>query len=157
MATSNTRNRYDSTKAEYKSAKKAYNKALNKASSYSSNHYIGQFTNKKKKAESDARWNDAADKAKALNKAESAYKQAKAQRKEKIRKTYTDIQKNASVKERLIYNDATRKRAAKYVVDNKMTVEQAKKRASKDATRNTAVLLGVYGTVAVASLYATKR
>ena len=35
------------------------------------------------------------------------------------------------------YNNATRKKAAKYVVDNGMTVEQAKSRANKDAIRNT--------------------
>lgn len=55
--------------------------------------------------------------------------------------------------EKLTYNNATRKKAAKYVVDNGMTVEQAKSRANKDAIRNTGAILAVYGTVAVASLY----
>lgn len=64
-------------RSDYKSAKKAYNKAYNSAYNYSSRHMIGQFINKNKKAESDKRWGDAYDKAKAVNSAKNAYKDAK--------------------------------------------------------------------------------
>ena len=65
-------------KAAYKDAKKAYNKSFRSANSYSERHFISQYVNKDKRAESDRRWNDAADKAKALDKAKKDYKQAKA-------------------------------------------------------------------------------
>ena len=64
-------------RAAYKSAKKEYNRAYNKAYNYSSTHAISQYTNKKRRAESDRRWGDAYDKAKTANDAKTAYKQAK--------------------------------------------------------------------------------
>lgn len=156
LSTSSTRSRYDSTKAAYKNAKKDFSKAYDKALSYSARHLIGQYTNKNKKAESNKRWNDAYDKAKASDKARSDYENAKAQRKDKINKTYSDIQKKTSFGEKLIYNNATRKRAAKYVVDNGMSVKEAKSRANKDAIRNTGIVLAAYGGVMAATLYKMK-
>ena len=64
-------------RAAYKSAKKDYNKAWDSAQKYTNRHPIGQFVGKKTKAESDRRWNDAMDKADAMKKAKSDYKQAK--------------------------------------------------------------------------------
>lgn len=64
-------------RAAYKSAKKAYNKSFNKAYNYSGRHAIGQYINKDKRAESDRRWNDAADKAAALRTAKANYKKTK--------------------------------------------------------------------------------
>lgn len=153
LPTSSTYSKVQSTKAQYKQAKKAYNKAY----SYSSRHTIGQFTNKKKKAESDRRWNDAYDKANAVEKAKTDYKQAKTERKDKINSTYRDIQKNTSLGEKLIYNDATRRKAAKYVVDRNMTMQDAKNQANADARRNTAIYLGAIGAYTVANLYASSR
>lgn len=92
-----------------------------------------------------------------MEKAKTSYKQAKHERKAKIKDTYKDINKNASVKEKIMYNNATRKKAAMYVVDNNMSVDQAKKRANKLALRNTAVLFGAYGSITVANLYAMNR
>lgn len=157
VPTSSTYKNVQATKTQYKQAKKDYNKSFNKAYNYSNLHPIGQYTNKKKKAESNRRWNDAYDKADALEKAKTSYKQAKHERKAKIKDTYKDINKNASVKEKIMYNNATRKKAAMYVVDNNMSVDQAKKRANKLALRNTAVLLGAYGSITVANLYAMNR
>lgn len=153
VPTSSIYNKVQSTKASYKQAKKAYNRSYNKAYNYTNAHPIIQFTNKKKKAESDKRWSDAIDKANALDKAKTTYKQAKSDRKNKINATYRDLEKNASFKEKFLYSSGTRKQAAKYVVDNNMSVAQAKKRANKDAIRNTAVLLGAYGAVGAAALY----
>lgn len=153
LPTSSTRKKYDDTKVNYKAAKKAYNKAFNKASNYSSAHAIGQWTNKKKSAEADKRWDDAINKADAVNKAKTQYKQAKQERKQKIKDTYEDISKKSTFGERLVYNDATRKKAAKYVVDNNMTVADANKKAKQNAWVNTAFIAGAMGAMTVASLY----
>lgn len=157
VPTSSTSSKVQSTKAQYKQAKKDYNKAYNKAYSYSSRHTIGQFTNKKKKAESNRRWNDAYDKANAVEKAKTDYKQAKTERKDKINSTYRDIQKNTSLGEKLIYNDATRRKAAKYVVDRNMTMQDAKIKANADAVRNTGIILATWGGITLASLYANSH
>lgn len=69
---------YDTARADYKAAKKAYNKSFNNAYNYSSTHLISQYVNKNKKAESDRRWDDVNSKAKEFNRAEKAYKKAKA-------------------------------------------------------------------------------
>ena len=156
LPTSSIRQRFDSAKSNYKSAKKAYNKAFNKASNYSSNHAIGQFTNKKKVAEADKRWNDAINKADKVNKAQAEYKKAKQARKSAIKNTYKSIDKKTSFGERLVYNDATRKKAAKYVVDNNMSLADANKRAKKDAWINTAIIGGAIGAASIASIYMNK-
>lgn len=88
-----------------------------------------------------------------VDSAKTDYKKAKLERKQQIKNTYKSLNKNASLGEKLTYNNATRKKAAKYVVDNDMTVEQAKARANKDAIRNTGAILAAYGTVAAVSLY----
>lgn len=156
LATSSTRKRVDSTKADYKSAKKAYNKSFNKAYNYSQVHPFAAYGKGKKRAEVDRRWDDAIDKADAMNKAKSDYKQAKKERKQEIRDTYRDIDRKTSLGERFVYNDATRKKAAKYMVDNNMSMKDANERAKSDAKRNTAIILGAYGAVTVATLLANK-
>lgn len=153
LPTSDTRKRFDSAKADYKSAKKAYNKSFNKAYNYSQMHAIGQYVNKNKKAESNKRWNDAYDRAVDMNNAKAQYKQAKTERKQQIKNAYKDVQKNASLGNKLMYNDATRKKAAKYMVDNNMSMKDATARANSDAKRNTAVILAAYGGVMAATLY----
>lgn len=68
----------------------------------------------------------------------------KVTKKEAIKNTYKDIQKNASKKDKFMYNNATRKLAAKYVVNNKMTLEEANKKAKSTANRNTAIFVALY-------------
>ena len=46
---------------------------------------------------------------------------------------------------KMLYNSATRKQAAKYVVNNNMPVSEAKKKAQGEALKNTAALLAIYG------------
>ena len=144
---------YSRAKLTYKSAKKDYNKSFNKAYNYSSAHPIGQFTNKKKKAESDRRWDDAYDKLDKLDTAKAQYKQAKKERRANINKTHREINDRASFGDKLVYNDATRRKAAKYVVDKNMSVDDAVKKANKDALRNTAIFIGAYSAIAVATIY----
>lgn len=150
LPTSSLRNQVDSAKTTYKNAKKAYNKSFNDAYKYRAEAY--SFSKERRKA-NDARWAKTQVDANKLNSAKADYKKAKLERKQKIKNTYKSLNKSASLGEKLTYNNATRKKAAKYVVDNGMTVEQAKSRANKDAIRNTGAILAAYGTVAVASLY----
>ena len=82
----------------------------------------------------------------------NAKREAKTARKQSIKNTYNEIQKGASKKEKFLYNNATRKKAAKYVVDNNMSITDAKKKANKVAIRNTAILLGAYGAMSVYQL-----
>lgn len=149
---SDSYNNVKSTKAAYKQASKDYNKSYRKASNYSSRHPFSQYINKKTKAKSDEKWDDAIDKAEKYNKARTDYKTAKKENKQAIKSTYKQIKKDSSIGDKLVFNDATRRKAAKYVVNNNMSVSEAKKKAKNQAIRNTAALLAVYGTVAVASL-----
>ena len=64
-------------KGAYKQAKKAYSKSFDKSYGYSSRHMTGQFTNKKKKAESNKRWDETYKKSNQVDKAKTEYKQAK--------------------------------------------------------------------------------
>lgn len=128
-------------KSEYKKARKAYNKSYNKAYNYSANHPYSQFVTKKGRAESENRWEQA----------KSAYKSAKRERKNAIKDTYKGINKNTSFYEKVMFDDATRKRAAKYVVDNDMSVSEATAKAKGDAVRNTAILLAACGSISVAN------
>lgn len=138
-------------KSEYKKARKAYSKSYNKAYRNSAHHPITQFTSKKGKAKSDALWKKAMSDADQLNSAKRAYKKAKRERKYAIEDTYTGINRNTSFINKLMFNDATRRKAAKYVVDNDMPVDEAIKKTNHEAIRNTALILAACGAVSVAS------
>lgn len=137
-------------KSEYKKARKAYNKSFNKAYNYSGNHPVSQFVTKKGRAKSENAWNQASSDADRYNSAKSAYKSAKRERKNAIKDTYKGINKNTSFYEKVMFDNATRKRAAKYVVDNDMSVSEATAKAKGDAVRNTAILLAACGSIRVA-------
>lgn len=155
LPTSNVRNRYDSAKADFKSAKKAYNKSFNKA--YNRNFAMYSPVKKHREANKE-RWNDAANKAVERAEAKRAYKSAKAARKESINKNYDKIDSKSNFKDKLLYNDATRKKAAKYMTDNNMSMSEARQKANKEALRNTAVFMGAYGAMTVgAMMYMNKR
>lgn len=124
------------TKGEYKEAHRAYNKSFNKAY----NRSIAAWSpSKKHRQANDKRWEDAADKAEASRKAKDAYKTAKKERKAAIKSTTADVKKKASISDKMLFNEATMKKAAKYVVDNNMSVEEATKKARNAAVRNTAI------------------
>lgn len=86
-----------------------------------------------------------------LNSAKNAYKNAKRERKNAIKDTYKGINKNTSFSEKLMFNDQTRWKAAQYVVDNDMSVDEAIKKSNSEAIRNTAMFIAAYGAVSVAS------
>ena len=141
------------TKAAYKQANREYNKSI---AAYS--------PIKKHREANDRRWEDAANKAEAANKAKKAYKDAKfkqkvdnTRQKQAIRQKHDELRKQTSFKDKMLYNDATRKQAAKYIVKNNMTVEQATAKANADARRNTAIFMAAYASVLVGTAYMSKR
>ena len=154
---SSQRARYDAAKQQYKADNKAYTKSFNKAYSYSNRHPISQHVGKKQKAESNRLWEDANNKAIQANKSKYAMKRAKKDRKQSMKSAYYDIKKSESIKEKLIYGGSSRQKAAKYVVDNNMSISDAKKKANKEAIRNSAIILGTCGAIKVASLYMNNR
>ena len=95
-------------------------------------------TKAKKEAKLSAKWDAAA--------ATQAHKAA-------IDKTTKEIDANTSRKEKFLFNEATRKRAAKYVVDNNMSVADATKKAHGAAWRNTAIFVGAYGAYTAYTLH----
>ena len=69
--------RIKSAKEDYRNAKREYSKAYNKAYNYSARHPITQYTNSKRKNESDRLWEEVHNKAKKEEKAKEEYKNAK--------------------------------------------------------------------------------
>lgn len=154
LETSDIRRRFDSAKAEKKEASRTYSKSFDKAY----NKSIAAYSPiKKHRDANNARWEQASKDADKYIEAKNAYKQVKKERKQAIKDTYKDIQKNATVAEKMIWSDGTRKKAAQYVVDNNMTMQEANSRAKKDGLRNTAIILAAYGAVAAGTLYKASR
>lgn len=81
----------------------------------------------------------------------------KAVRKNKIDDAYEKVQTASTRMDRLIYSDKTRKKAAKYVVDNNMSVADATKRAKGNALKKAAAFAAGYGALTVGSVIAANR
>lgn len=78
-------------------------------------------------------------------------------RKNKIDDAYEKVQTASTRMDRLIYSDKTRKKAAKYVVDNNMSVADATKRAKGNALKKAAAFAAGYGALTVGTAIAGKR
>lgn len=76
----------------------------------------------------------------------------KAVRKNKVDDAYEKVQSASTRMDRALWSDATRKKAAKYMVDNNMSMKDANKKAKKVAIRNTAIFLGAYGAMSYAQM-----
>ena len=88
---------------------------------------------------------------------QQAYKDAKKAYNDAYEKNRKEVKEKATFGEKLIYNDATRNRAAKLMTKYKdMDYEKATAQAKKEAARNTAIVLGAYGTYALGKAVATK-
>ena len=90
-------------------------------------------------------------------KAQKAKQEAKLSRKWDINKVYTDFDRSATSAEKFVYNEATRKRAAKFVVDKNMSMTDALKKAKGEAWRNTAIYVGVMGGLTVAQIAVSNK
>lgn len=79
-------------------------------------------------------------------------KEAKLAQKYDIAKVRQKIERQTSTRDKLIYNPATRKLAAKYVVKNNMPVKDAIEKSKGVARRNTIAFVAAYGAVAIYQL-----
>jgi hypothetical protein len=135
---SQIRSEYDSAKSAKKRAWKSYSKAYDKAW----NRPFSGYTKSGRKL-----WDKAYTQVNRYNKEASRYKTAKENRRTALKTATGKVRKNSSLGEKLIFNSATRDRAAKYMVDNDMSLKDAKHKATSDAIRNTGLLaagLGAY-------------
>lgn len=153
------RKKVDQAKSDYKAAYKDFNRSFNKAYARSGIHIT-----KKGREANQKRWEDAYNKGQKSDQARAAYKEAKKElkafnknRKVEIANKKREISDSRTLGEKLTYNEATWKKAAKYVTDNKMTVNDAVSKAKKDAWKNTAIFVAGYGAVALGTAYMNKR
>lgn len=65
------------------------------------------------------------------------------ERKDKIKSTFKEIEKNTSTMDQIIFSSGVRKKAAKYVVDNNMTVKDAVKLSKKEASIKAVTMVAV--------------
>ena len=166
---SDVRSRVDKAKESKKNAKinkkikgEEYANSFNRAYNYSSLHPVTQYIGEGKR-KSNAYWKDATSKATSYQAAAKKYKNSKQElkdakkaRKEAINKQYEENQNKhkATLGEQMLYNDATRRKAAEFMVDYKnMDYETANKKSKAVAWRNTALVAAT--AVAVADI-ATK-
>lgn len=90
-------------------------------------------------------------------KAQKAKQEAKLSRKWDINKVATDFDRSATSAEKFVYNEATRKRAAQFVVDKNLSMTDALKKAKGEAWRNTAIYVGVIGGLTVAQIAVSNK
>lgn len=83
-----------------------------------------------------------------------ARKEGKKERKRDLKDAYRNIKKTSSLGEKIVFNKATRKKAARYIVDNNMTLETAKKQANARAIQNT---MGVVAAIGIVKLMQIKK
>ena len=69
----------------------------------------------------------------------------KLSRKFDFEKNLSEIEKETTLDEKMIFSESTRRAAAKYVTDNNMTISDARKRAKREAIINTAIILSAMG------------
>ena len=74
-----------------------------------------------------------------------AIKDAKKDRNTKINKVTKDIHKKSKLGEKILYNKATFRKAAQYMVDNDISSNEAKRIAKTEARRNTLAALALIG------------
>lgn len=87
-----------------------------------------------------------------IRRAKNNYKANVAKTKAEYKNNYKQLKKNDSAADKLLFNTATRKKAAQYMTENKMSMSEARKKAHKDAIRNTAVSLAVIGGMSLAQI-----
>lgn len=76
----------------------------------------------------------------------------KAVKKNRIDDAYEDVKTETEMWETMIFSDNVRKEAAKYVVEKNMSVQEAKKKANKEAAVVVAAQLAVWGALTVADM-----
>lgn len=89
-------------------------------------------------------------------KGDKSKKEAKLGRKYDLKKTEQEINLNTGIGEKMVYNSATRKLAAKFVVDKNMPMDEAINKSKKVALRNTALFVAGYSALTLASIRSMK-
>lgn len=146
---SDLKNRYDQAKANKKAVNKQYKKDFNKAWNYTNKWGVFQMYGKKGKI-SDANWEKASESGKKANAADKAFAKVKKERKAAIKDAYKQVNKDMPAAQKaLIYSKSARKLIAKNMVDNNMSMKDAKKKANKTLIRNTGIYLAAIGGMAV--------
>lgn len=149
-------NARSSAKTALRSATKEYNKSFDKA--YANSSRIGAHITKKGRENNEKLWSDFVDKSKAYDSKKAEYKNAKKAYKEEYKKNLKSIDEKSTFKDRLMYNEATRARAAKIMTKYKgISMAEANAQAKKEANRNTAAVLTVFGLVTLGQIYASKN
>ena len=69
----------------------------------------------------------------------------KLSRKFDLEKKFSEIEKETGRVEKMIFSEGTQRVAAKYVVDNNMTISDARKRARRDVILYTAAIVSAMG------------
>lgn len=88
-----------------------------------------------------------------ISKAKKQYKQEKKAYKQDLKTNRKKVTKASSIPDFLIYNTATRDKAAKYMTNNNMSMEEAISKTKKEARRNTVILaLASVGAVGVSKI-----
>lgn len=136
------RKKYDyvTVRQAAKNATKARKEAVRELNESPRKHTLAQYTRAANNAHKES---IAADKA--------ANRQRRAERKRQINDAYKEVTNNSRLSEKIFFNDATRKKAAKYIVDNNMSMDDAKRKANRVAIANTAAILAAIGGYAIAA------
>ena len=149
-------NARSSAKTALRSATKDYNKSFDKA--YANSSRIGAHITKKGRENNEKLWTDFVNKSKEYDSKKAEYKNAKKAYKEEYKKNLKSIDEKSTFKDRLMYNEATRVRAAKIMTKYKdISMAEANAQAKKEANRNTAAVLTVFGLVTLGEIYASKN
>lgn len=149
--TSDLRNRYDVARVNKRAANKAYSRSYNAAYNRSSNPIPLALT-KKGRAKTDEAWKKAYDDAETARNANNAYKAVKKERKQALKSAYENVNDNTSTAAKaLVLNKNSRKAIAKYMVDNDMSMSDAKKKVTNEAIKESAILLGIVGSASIAA------
>ena len=135
---SETRREYESAKEQYRTAKKEYKRAALKADT--GRHQAYSLSKKKREANSE-RWDEAFEKGQKYGQARKEYKNAKSLQEQKRKAALDEVRKEMNTS---LYNDAAKKRAAKYIADNDISLEDAVKLAKSDANKNTVAFLSAF-------------
>lgn len=80
-----------------------------------------------------------------IRKAKNNYKANVAKTKAEYKNNYKQLKRDDSMADKLFFSTATRKKAAQYMTENKMSMDEARKKAHKEAVRNTGIALAAIG------------
>lgn len=80
-----------------------------------------------------------------VRRAKNNYKSNVAKSKIEYKSNYKKLQEEDTIADKLLFNAATRKKAAQYMTENKMSMTEARKKARKQAIINTTAAMAIIG------------